>query len=60
MPLSRQEGEFDILYATTTDPGTTSARQDDTNYTRVGLLSDLSDEVSNDTQSTLDRASTQH
>lgn len=60
MSLRRQEGEFDILYATTTDPGTASARKDPANYTKVGLLGDLSDEESNETQSTLDRASTQH
>jgi len=60
MSLRRQEGENDVLYATTTDPGSASARKDPSNYTKVGLLSDLSDEVSNETQSTLDRASTQH
>lgn len=60
MSLRRQEGEFDILYATTTDPGSASAYKDSSNYTKVGLLGDLSDEQSNDTQSTLDRASTQH
>lgn len=60
MSLRRQEGEFDILYVTTTDPGSASAYKDDTNYTKVGLLGDLSDEESNDTQSALDRASTQH
>jgi len=60
MSLRRQEGENDILYVSTSDPGSTSARKDSTNYEKFGLLSDLSDEVSNETQSTLDRASTQH
>lgn len=60
MGLERQEGEQDILYATTTDPGSASASKNDTNYTKVGLLGDLSDELSNETQSTLDRASSQH
>lgn len=60
MGLERQEGEFDILYVTTTDPGSASARKDESNYTKVGLLADLSDDMDNDIQSTLDRASTQH
>jgi len=60
MSIRRQEGENDVLYVTTTDPGSTSARKDPSNYTRVGLLADLSDDISNETQSTLDRASTQH
>jgi len=60
MSISRQEGEFDILYVTDTDPGSATARKDSSNYTKVGLLGDLSDELSNDTQSTLDRASSQH
>jgi len=59
MSLRRQEGENDVLYATTSDPGSGNYK-DPNNYKKVGLLSDLSDEVSNETQSTLDRASTQH
>jgi len=60
MSLRRQEGEYDILYATTTDPGTDTARKDPANYTRVGLLSDLDTSLSNDAQSALDRDSSQH
>lgn len=60
MSLRRQEGEFDVLYATTTDPGSATARKDTTNYTKVGLLSDLDTSLSNDAQSALDRASSQH
>jgi len=61
MGLRRQEGEFDILYWSRFEPTSgTDPRQNPANYSRVGLLADLSDEVSNDTQSTLDRASTQH
>jgi len=61
MGLRRQEGEFDILYWSRFEPTTgTDPKQDPANYSRVGLLGDLSDEVSNETQSTLDRASSQH
>lgn len=61
MSLRRQEGEFDILYVSLYEPTDgTNPKQDPANYSRFGLLADLSDEISNDTQSTLDRASTQH
>lgn len=61
MSLRRQEGEFDILYVSRFEPTSgTDPKQDPANYSRFGLLADLSDEVSNDTQSALDRASSQH
>lgn len=61
MSLRRQEGEFDVLYWSRFEPTSgTDPKQNPDNYSRVGLLADLSDEISNDTQSTLDRASSQH
>jgi len=61
MGLRRQEGEFDILYWSRFEPTTgTDPKQDPSNYSRLGFVGDLDDEVSNETQSTLDRASTQH
>jgi len=61
MGLRRQEGEFDILYWSRFEPTTgTNPKEDPANYSRLGLVGDLSDEISNETQSTLDRASTQH
>jgi hypothetical protein len=61
MGLRRQEGEFDILYWSLFEPTTgTNPKEDPANYSRLGFVGDLSDEISNETQSTLDRASTQH
>jgi len=58
----RQRGKFDILYATTTDPasGTNTDKTDPTNYTRVGLLQDLGDEFTNETDTTVDRDTGTH
>jgi len=61
MSLRRQEGEFDVFYWSRFEPTSgTDPKQNPDNYSRVGLLADLSDEISNETQSTLDRASSQH
>jgi len=61
MSLRRQEGEFDILYWSRFEPTSGSnPKQNPANYSRVGLVDDLSDELSNEAQSTLDRASDQH
>lgn len=61
MSLRRQQGEFDIFYWSRFEPTSgTNPKQNPGNYSRAGLMSDLSDEISNETQSTLDRASGQH
>lgn len=61
MGLRRQEGEFDILYYSRFEPTSGgSPKENPSNYSRVGLVADESDEISNDVQSTLDRASSQH
>lgn len=57
MSLRRQEGEFDFLYVAASKP---TDRETTAGYTKVGLLSDLDSSVSNDAQSALDRASSQH
>ena len=58
----RQRGQFDILYVTTTDPtsGTNTDPTDPANYTRVGLLQDLGDEFTNETDTTVDRDTGKH
>lgn len=62
MPIKRQEGEFDILYASTTEPtGTPSPPEEEpSNYTRIGFVADLGDELSNEAQSATDRESSTH
>ena len=59
----RQEGKFDVLYVSATDPASgtgTNPEQQASNYTRVGLLDGLSNSLSNDTNSTIDRDSKTH
>ena len=62
MPIKRQEGEFDILYVSTTAPsGTPSPPEEEpSKYTRVGFVADLGDELNNEARSTTDRESTTH
>lgn len=62
MPIKRQEGEFDILYVSTTAPsGTPSPPEEEpSKYTYVGFVADLGDELNNEAQSTTDRESTTH
>jgi len=59
MSIIRQEGEFDVLYVATSEPSTKTDPSDSA-YTRVGLVDDLSDELSNEAQSTLDRDTDTH
>lgn len=61
MPIKRQEGEFDILYWSAFEPTDgTDPKQDPANYDRVGLVADLDDDLTNEAQSTTDRASSTH
>jgi len=62
-PNKREEGELSVIWATTTDPSTqtgTDPEQDETNYTRVGLVADLSNALENETNSAADRDSADH
>ena len=59
MAIDRQRGKLDILYLAVSEP-TAATDPNDAAYTRIGLLQDLGDEFTNETDTTADRDTGTH